>query len=211
MPARHFGLAAVPLWYVATFVPMVASQIVRLGQTPPFAWLASDWAGRLAALAVLWIIPAARDIAFSKHRRRIGAVEALLWVIGLTGFYLLIDHPVRALIDSALPGTVVGRYPPSQGWLHAVDVTFGLALVAYQEELVFRRCGRIVFGAWLGDGFGMVLATSILFAGYHWWTGIGNMVTTLLFGIGAMWLYRRAGVLWPVVLSHYLVDLAAFA
>jgi hypothetical protein len=37
------------------------------------------------------------------------------------------------------------------------------------------------------------------------------MATATLFGIGAMLLYRRSGVLWPVVVSHYLSDFLAFA
>jgi membrane protease YdiL (CAAX protease family) len=37
------------------------------------------------------------------------------------------------------------------------------------------------------------------------------MVTAGLFGIGAMWLYRRAGSIWPVMLAHYLADLIVFA
>jgi len=129
----------------------------------------------------------------------------------LTGLYLIIDGPIQALIDGVLPGTRFGAYPSSHGVLHSIDMTFGLALVAYQEELVFRRCARAVFGKWLGDGLGMIVATSLLFGAYHWWSGIGNVATAALFGLGSMSLYRRAAVLWPVVLSHYLVDLAGFA
>jgi uncharacterized protein len=211
MPTNRFGGAAIPLWFMAAFVPLLASQIARLGQTEPLAWLACDWAGRLGALAVLWAVPTARAIAFTPQPRKIGRAEAILWVIGLAGLYLIVERPLQALIDSALPGTRLGHYPPSQGWLHVLDMSLGLALVAYQEELIFRRCSRAVVRDWLGDGWSMIAATSILFAGYHWWTGVGNMITALLFGIGAMWLYRRAGVLWPVVLSHYLADLAGFA
>src|SRR5262245_60844747 len=206
-PAR----AAIPLWFAATFVPLIASQIVRLGQTEPLVWLVCDWAGRLGALAVLWAVPTAHAIAFAPQQRKIGPAEAMLLVIGFIGLFLIVHGPIETLIDSALPGTRLGRYPQSQGWLHVFDMTFGLALVAYQEELVFRRCSRAVVRDWLGDGWGMIAVTSMLFAGFHWWTGVGNVTTVMLFGIGAMWLYRRAGVLWPVVLSHYLVDLTEFA
>jgi membrane protease YdiL (CAAX protease family) len=201
----------VPWWFIAVFVPLIASQIVRLGQATPLAWLACDWAGRLCALAVLWIVPAARAIAFTPGRRKVDLAQAVLLLMLLTGLYLIIDSPVRNLIDNTLPNTRLAHYPASQGLLHGIDMTFGLLLVAYQEELVFRRCGRIVLGNWLGDGWGMIGATSLLFGCYHWWSGVGNMVTATLFGIGAMWLYRRAGVLWPVVLSHFLADFVAFA
>lgn len=87
-----------------------------------------------------------------------------------------------------------------------VDVTFGLALVAYREGLIFRRCGRQVFAAAFGDGWAMIGLTAVLFAAYHWWTGAGNIITALLFGVLAMLFYRRAGALAPVILAHYLCD-----
>ena len=138
-------------------------------------------------------------------------MQAIAWAIGLASLYTIIDSPLRGFIDATVPGTTIGSYLASHGWLHAVDVTFGLALVAFQEEIYFRRCARAVVRNWLGDGFGMIIATSLLFAAYHWWTGLGNMVTAGLFGIGAMWLYRRAGSIWPVMLAHYLADLIVFA
>jgi uncharacterized protein len=201
----------IPLWFVVALAVLVASQLTRLGQTTPAAWLICDYAGRLGTLAVLWISPAARAIAFTPQRLTIGVVEAIAWAIGFAGLYTIIDPPLRGFIDAAVPGTIIGSYPASRGWLHAVDVTFGLALVAFQEEVYFRRCARAVVGNWLGDGFCMIIATSLLFAAYHWWTGVGNVITAGLFGIGAMWLYRRAAALWPVVLAHYLADLIAFA
>ena len=211
MPPTRLAAPAIPLWFVVAFAVMVVSQLARLGQTTPAAWLVCDYAGRRGTLAVLWFRPAARVIAFTPQRLNIGLVQAIAWAIGLASLYTIIDSPLRGFIDATVPGTTIGSYPASHGWLHAVDVTFGLALVAFQEEIYFRRCARAVVRNWLGDGFGMIIATSLLFAAYHWWTGLGNMVTAGLFGIGAMWLYRRAGSIWPVMLAHYLADLIVFA
>ena len=211
MPPTRLAAPAIPLWFVVAFAVMVVSQLARLGQTTPAAWLVCDYAGRLGTLAVLWFSPAARAIAFTPQRLNLGLVHAIAWAIGLASLYTIIDSPLRGFIDATVPGTTIGSYPASHGWLHAVDVTFGLALVAFQEEIYFRRCARAVVRNWLGDDFGMIIATSLLFAAYHWWTGLGNMVTAGLFGIGAMWLYRRAGSIWPVMLAHYLADLIVFA
>jgi uncharacterized protein len=55
---------------------------------------------------------------------------------------------------------VVGSgYPEAHGWLHIVDTVFGLALVAYSEEIVFRRCARHLFQIYLNDGYAMVVVT----------------------------------------------------
>ena len=116
----------------------------------------------------------------------------------------------RRTLNTVLPATVLGGYPESHGWLHTVDVVFGLALVAYSEEIVFRRCARQVFQIYLNDGYALVVVTSILFGAYHWWTGIGNIVEAVLIGILLMLFYRRSAALWPVVLAHYLTDIVDF-
>ena len=54
-------------------------------------------------------------------------------------------------------------------------------------------------------------ASALLFAAYHWWTGLGNVTLAFLFGIVAMIAYRRCRTLWPVVVGHYLADLVSFA
>ena len=50
-------------------------------------------------------------------------------------------------------------------------MVFGLALVAYSEEIVFRRCARHLFQIYLNDGYALVVVTSILFGALvdrHW-------------------------------------------
>jgi membrane protease YdiL (CAAX protease family) len=95
--------------------------------------------------------------------------------------------------------------------LYFIDAVFGLVLVAYSEEIVFRRCARNAFQTYLSDGSALIVVTSILFAAYHWWTGIGNIVEAALIGILLMLFYSRSCALWPVVLGHYLTDVVDFA
>jgi CAAX protease family protein len=151
-----------PLWFVAALVPMVASQIVRLQQSDPATWIFWDYAGRLGALAVLGAIPSARIVTFRWERLRMARWEAAFWIVGI----VLVDHYlagwIRRTIYTALPATVLGAYPEPHGWLHIVDVVFGLALVAYSEEIVFRRCARHLFQIYLNDGYALVVVTSML-------------------------------------------------
>jgi uncharacterized protein len=199
-----------PLWFVWAILPMVASQIVRLQQSDPAAWIFWDYAGRLSALAVLGVVPSARRIAFGRERLRMTPWEIGIWIAGI----VLVDHYlcgwIRRTLNSALPSTVLGHYPESHGWLHYVDIVFGMALVAYSEELVFRRCARVLFQKnvrpWV-----MVLGTSVLFGAYHWWTGVGNIAEAVLIGAVLMLFYQRSVALWPVVLAHYLTDVVDFA
>ncbi len=137
--------------------------------------------------------------------------KVAVWIAGI----VVADHYLggwaRRTINAALPGSVLGVYPQPTGYLHLVDVVFGLALVAYSEEIVFRRCARHLFQIYLGDGYLSVLVTSFLFGAYHWWTGVGNIVEAFMVGVMLMLFFRQSQALWPVVLGHYLTDIVDFA
>ena len=200
-----------PVWFVAALIPMVASQILRLQQSDPETWIFWDYAGRLGTLAMLAAIPSARTVAFRWERLRIVLWQAALWIVGI----VLADHYLggwlRRTINAALPATVLGTYPRLGGWLYFVDVVFGIALVAYSEEIVFRRCARRVLSIYMADGHALVIVTSLLFGAYHWWTGVGSIAEVVMMGILLMLFFQRSAALWPVVLGHYLTDIVEFA
>lgn len=201
---------AIPIWFVAPFIPMVASQLVRLHQTTPFNWLLCDYSGRIGALLVLAAIPSARTVAFRRQPLLAPWWETVLWMAGFVGLFTTLEPRLIQWIDSCVPDLRLGYYPAPGGWLRLVDLTFGITLIGCHEEIVFRRCARAVFSPICGDGAWMVVATSLLFSAYHWWAGIGTIVNTLLFGLCAMLFVRRTGALWPVVVSHSLYDLICF-
>jgi uncharacterized protein len=150
-----------PAWFIAALIPMVASQIVRLHQHDPVSWICWDYAGRLGGLAMLAAIPSARAVAFRLARLRIALWEVALWI----AIIVAVDHYLAGWARRTI--TVLGAYPNPSGWLYLVDVVFGIALVAYSEEIVFRRCARHLFQIYLGDGYALVIITSLLFGAYH--------------------------------------------
>lgn len=197
-------------WFVMALVALVASQVMRLHQHQAPSWLLWDYAGRITALAVLAGSPSARNAAFRASKRRISLFETVLWIAGIC----LLDRFVelsRPLVNAAFPATVLGVYPHPTGWLRAFDLVFGLALVAVSEEIIFRRYVWQAFKPYLGDGTLAVLTTSVLFGAYHWWAGLGNVLSAAAVGLFLMLMLRRSGVLWPVILTHYLLDLNHFA
>ena len=197
------------IWFVTAFIPMVASQVLRLRHLDAGGWLFWDYAGRLGGLAVLAAM--AWPVAFRGETLRMPWMQVALWVLGI----VLVDHSlggwIRTTGNHLFPSTVLGHYPLSIGWLHWFDILFGLSIDTYTEEVVFRRCARQVFEPYLGDGLLLVLVTSLLFGAYHWWSGVGNILAAMLMGVLFMLFFQRSGSLWPVVLSHYLTDVANFA
>jgi membrane protease YdiL (CAAX protease family) len=205
-----FGKRVSAVWLAIALAPMLASEIVRLGQSDPFAWIAWDYAGRILALALLAALPAARAVAFKPEKMRIAACEVALWIASLVAFDHLVDHALNRYVSDLIPGRL-GGYPSGRGWLFALDLSVGLALVAYSEEVIFRRCLRKVLADRVGDNAKMVIGAALMFAGFHWWSGAGNIAAALSFGVVAMLAYRRIGALSPVVLAHYLCDVLNFA
>jgi hypothetical protein len=201
---------AFPIWFILAFLPMLVSQIIRLQQDTALAWLLCDYAGRLGTLLILFSIPQARVVAFRTQALRTSWWETTLWIIGMPLFSFTIEHWISSGINGWIPNTALGRYPEAEGGLWLFDVTVGVALVAFHEEILFRRCARAVFGPMVGDGAWMVILTSLLFAAYHWWTGLGNIAAVFIFGLYAMLFLRRTGAIWPLVVGHFLTDAIAF-
>jgi membrane protease YdiL (CAAX protease family) len=158
---------------------------------------------------MLAAIPAARAVAFRWDKRQTSLWEIALWMVGISSAERL-NQWLSYFINEAFPMTVLGVYPRPSGWLYFIDLAFGLALVAISEEIVFRRCIRHVLQPYLGDGAVAVIAASLLFGCYHWWTGLGNVVSATIIGTLLMLMLKRSVALWPVALAHYLVDIIAF-
>jgi membrane protease YdiL (CAAX protease family) len=154
---------------------MVASQIVRLHQHEAVGWLLWDYAGRLVGLALLATIPSARAVAFSRHERRLPFWKIVAWIAGIVLADVYLVRWTR-MTNAAFPITVLGSYPRPSGWLYSFDLVFGLVLVAFSEEIVFRRCAAHALRSHLGNGSLLILATSLLFGFYHWWAGLGHIV-----------------------------------
>jgi uncharacterized protein len=200
-----------PVWFTAALIPMIASQIIRLYQHDAAAWILWDYLGRICGLAVLAAIPSARAVAFRREALGMALWKAALWIACIVAADQYLSRSAIQTINTTLPAMALGNYPQSGGWLHLIDLVCGLALVAYSEETLFRRCARQVFQSYAGDGVALILTTSLLFGAYHWWAGVGNIVEATVMGVLLMLFFQRSMALWPVVLSHYLADIFDFA
>jgi membrane protease YdiL (CAAX protease family) len=190
---------------------MITSQIVRLHQQDAESWIFWDYAGRLAGLAILVAIPSAQAVAFRRDKLQLSLSNTSLWIAAIIFTSLYADRWLQRIDNAAFPMTVIGSYPRPTGWLYLIDITVGMVLVAFSEEIVFRRCARNFLQPYFGDCYGMVLASSLIFGCYHWWAGIGSMIEAFMMGILLMLFLQRSAAIWPVVLAHFLVDIAAFA
>jgi membrane protease YdiL (CAAX protease family) len=195
--------------FACAILAMLPTQIVRLYMTEPFLWLTADYGGRLLSISAILILPAGQWCLRQKGRLRVDPSEAFMWIVLFV--FLFKMTPLDRILGSLMPGTALGIYPQPSGGLYLFDLTLGIALVTFQEELVFRKLAYHALRRVTASESAIVLVSSIIFTAFHWWTGIGNMIGVALFSVLAMPCYRRTGSLWPICIAHYLLDFMAFA
>lgn len=125
------------------------------------------------------------------------------WAMRFAGRFLSDEH--FEALATVPEGVLAAARTPAE---HALSIV-ALAANSFAEELAMRgyllsRFEQLLRSTWLG-----VLFTTVLFAGYHAYQGVGGVVCALVSGLtfaGAFCLCRR---LWPVVIAHTLVNCIA--
>lgn len=191
------------LWFIAALAIMLLGQVARLYQTEAAWWLACDYGWRLAVITMLSMTPAIRAILYpsgvTNNNIFYGLFAVLiLTIVGIIGGILL--H---------FPGMGFGEVPRLSAPLRALDFVIGIPLVAYSEELLFRRGAFHILRKYLGGGALLTFAAGVIFAFAHWSAGFPTMISAMIFGIVAMMFFKRMGVIWPMVLAHSIVDFYA--
>ncbi len=121
------------------------------------------------------------------------AIIAIMWI------EVFLYFPNKFFYNDLFP-------PIDEHNLKIIDLTFGLALVALSEEMVFRdlfhRCC-----AFLGRSPAFTyLASSIAFGLLHAPQGAALVMAATLSGLALMALYRLTASPWPCVAVHFAVD-----
>jgi membrane protease YdiL (CAAX protease family) len=170
-----------------------------------------DYAQRALIIALGW---AALTDGF---RRALPPItdRVWLWAVGGAAAIIAVDtwtggQDLRAAFDTALFPEV--SFPPLENevW-QAVDLTFGLVLVAVSEELVFRRLWADWWNARGGGTAGLYAGSSLVFGLLHLPQGLADTAVAVVWGVLLMYLYRRSRSLALVILVHFVVDLWYFS
>ncbi|MAN79367.1 MAG: hypothetical protein CMF64_03120 [Magnetovibrio sp.] len=170
-----------------------------------------DYAQRALIIALAW------GALTDALRRPLPLVTNPVWLWALGGAAAIIAVDTwtagmasRAAFDTALFPEV--SFPPleNEAW-QAVDLTFGLVLVAASEELVFRRLWADWWKARGGGTAGLYMGSSLVFGLLHLPQGLADTAIAVVWGILLMYLYRRSHSLALVILVHFLVDLWYFS
>lgn len=100
-----------------------------------------------------------------------------------------------------------------EGGMRIVSVLYLAGTAAVFEEVFFRALlRRIIFTRYNTSLATLiyVLGSSILFGLVHWENGTAEVLTTMVTGMVACFLYLRLNNLVPLIVAHFLIDVAVF-
>src|ERR1700712_794595 len=140
----------------------------------------------------------------SQPLRDLGRGVFLLLLIGIPGlaFYFL---------GRSLGFTVnVVPAPLDAAWYTVPILILSALRAALTEELIvvgylFERLGRLGWNRWV-----IIASSAALRGSYHLYQGFGPFVGNFVMGIVFGWFYTRWGRTVPLVITHWILDIASF-
>lgn len=94
-------------------------------------------------------------------------------------------------------------------WTIPVLVLAALKASLLEEIIVvgylFNRLRMLNWGPWA-----IILASAILRGSYHLYQGFGGFIGNIAMGILFGWVYQRWGRLMPLIIAHWILDIASF-
>lgn len=191
--------------------PFFLNDFLFLQTKTDLGWLAADYASKIVALVILFAVPPLRRAVAGTMAPPRATLEAVLLAVAVVAVVVGTDWLLRNAIDIEIATLKLFQYPKiDSAVLYWTDLTFGLALTAASEELVFRGVFARVMAPLLPCALTMIVSSATFFALIHWSHGTTAIAVAFLAGLVLMALYQRTGSLLPPMAAHYLVNLWDF-
>jgi len=167
------------------------------------------------SIFALWLLAGASYLVGTRGGMSLGLtlppslVSLVAWSAGLTlaGLAIILcfrEIAVRADVEeSPVLRELLPRTRQERVAFFALSVAAGVG-----EELAYRGYALPALTPSLGAG-GAVALTSIVFGLVHAYQGVLGMVRTGLMGAVLAWGFLASGSIWPPVIAHTLIDVAA--
>jgi membrane protease YdiL (CAAX protease family) len=160
------------------------------------------------ALYLLWLPGRSALSRLGIDRRRpgwdVGSGVVLAALIGIPGLGLYLA--ARSLGFSL---TVVPTALDAYWWTVPVLVLSALRAALVEEVIVvgylFTRLRELGWGPWP-----VIAASALLRGSYHLYQGFGGFVGNVVMGLVFGWFYHRFGRTTPLIVAHWILDIASF-
>ena len=165
----------------------------------------------MLALYLLWRIwppPDAPWRAIGLDGRRVGRDVA--WGVGIAAVILGPALGGYLLARQIGINTTIVMADLTQAWWTVPMYVLAAFMNGCLEEVVMIG---YLFTRWRQAGWRevpIVVVSALIRGTYHLYQGFGGFLSNLVFGLLLGWLYTRTKRLWPLVIAHALIDVAAF-
>ncbi|RFA14054.1 CPBP family intramembrane metalloprotease domain-containing protein [Subtercola boreus] len=128
----------------------------------------------------------------------------LVLVIGVPGIALYFVGRALGITVNVVPA------PLDSYWWTVPVLILSALRAALTEELIvvgylYERLARFGWHTWT-----IILSTAVLRGSYHLYQGIGPFIGNVVMGVVFGWLYLRWGRVVPLVIAHWIIDIASF-
>lgn len=176
-------------------------------------WIAIDYTLKLLPLWFLFRMLQKRHLtAEDLGLVRMSLNELLTWAVILTTAGFCLDEPGIIFWSGIFPMPFLDpAIMDSNPILNQIDMTFGLALVAIAEEVIFRG---LAFSALKERGYStpkIFIVSAAIFGLIHWSQGPAVIIATAITGSALMVCRWRSGSIYPAIIAHYFINYLAFS
>lgn len=199
--------------YILSIVPFFLNDFSNINSIDYERWVLIDYACRIGVLAFLGVMVLSKKLSWvelgvSFHRKD----RIILWTLFLSVMaflYYALSSLWLAPFDAV--GMVSKVAYDRQSLLFWVDMTFGLGLVAVSEELIARGLALAALRELTENKAVILLVSSLVFALFHWSTGLKNIIDCFAYGCLFMGVTMRTKSIIPACVVHFGVNYSLLA
>ena len=173
-------------------------------------WLLLDYGSRILALSVIFYLIKRDIISLSELKLNFINFKLLFfYTLILSIFGVLIFELLEPLLSEIFKDTNLVTFPKIENnIIYILDLTLGLALVALSEELIFRGLVLNILNKF--SKINIILLSSFIFSIIHWSAGVNSLIIAFIIGVLFMTVTLRVNSIYPVLISHFVINFWLF-
>ena len=200
------------IWLALLSLPFFLNDLFFWWAEGYLAWLGFDYLFKAIALLLVWVWVQRGGSWAQLGLVRLPWRPLLFWTVGLSLLGVAIDQSVPGWMMAAGYDWRLFGFPAiDSSAVLAFDLSFGLALTAVSEEVVFRGFAILALLPFIRRPVVLVLGSSLLFGAVHWGLGPAVILTAALWGIVPAVSVVVTRSIYPAIIAHYVTNFVDFS
>ena len=196
---------------ILAYLPYYLNDATNIWVSDYVTWIWLDYAQRLVAVAIaLWALRQAYVTRVDLGLTAIPLASFLKWTAVTAAAAMAYLYLSEFILAPYFPKGAIGSVPfDPDSPLFLFDLTFGLLLVGFSEELVCRGLTLSVLKKRLPIP-AVYAVSALLFSLMHWSLSTHNLVDAFVYGLIFVPATLATGTIWPGVVVHFLVNFVLY-